>query len=62
MEEHGSTSAMMDLDDVDSLDRFGDGGGLSHSSDNNNNNHNHKLVDSGFFNSFQDDFDDSDIN
>ncbi|GAB2266718.1 hypothetical protein Dimus_001711 [Dionaea muscipula] len=52
MEEHGSMSAM-DLDDSEPLDPFGDG--LMHSD-------NHKLVDSDFFNSFEDDFDDSDIN
>ncbi|GAB2290135.1 hypothetical protein Dimus_024419 [Dionaea muscipula] len=51
MEKHGSMSAM-NLDDSEPLDPFGNG--LMHSN-------NHKLVDSDFFNSFEDDFDDFDI-
>uniref|UniRef100_A0A3Q7JD30 Small acidic protein 1 n=3 Tax=Solanum subgen. Lycopersicon TaxID=49274 RepID=A0A3Q7JD30_SOLLC len=53
MEEQGSTMAM-DVDDVDTIDMFGEGplGGGEHL----------RLADSDFFNLFQDDFDDSDIN
>ncbi|WMV56767.1 hypothetical protein MTR67_050152 [Solanum verrucosum] len=53
MEEQGSTMAM-DVDDVDAIDMFGEGplGGGEHL----------RLADSDFFNLFQDDFDDSDIN
>ncbi|KAI4345949.1 hypothetical protein L6164_013033 [Bauhinia variegata] len=51
MEEQGSTMAM-DVDDVDPLEIFGEG---VMSSDN-------KLADADFFNSFEDDFDDTDIN
>lgn len=50
MEDQGSTMAM-DVDDVDPLEILGD----SVIADN-------KLSDADFFNSFQDDFDDSDIN
>ncbi|GAB4851395.1 hypothetical protein Ancab_030798 [Ancistrocladus abbreviatus] len=52
LEEHGSTMAM-EVDDVDPLEIFGEG---LMTQDNN------KLVDSDFFNSFEDDFDDSDVN
>ncbi|KAL2325941.1 hypothetical protein Fmac_024999 [Flemingia macrophylla] len=51
MDEHVSSMAM-DVDDVDPLEIFGEG---VISADN-------KLADADFFNSFQDDFDDSDIN
>ncbi|MCD9639196.1 hypothetical protein HAX54_023574 [Datura stramonium] len=53
MEEQGSTMAM-DVDEVDAIDMFGEGplGGGEHL----------RLADADFFNSFQDDFDDSDIN
>lgn len=51
MEEQGSTVAM-DVDDVDPLEILGEG---VISAEN-------KLADSDFFNSFEDDFDDSDIN
>ncbi|CAN1759986.1 Carboxyl-terminal-processing peptidase 2, chloroplastic [Linum perenne] len=50
MEEQGSTVAM-DVDDVDPLEIFGEG--MMNDS---------KLVDADFFNKFEDDFDDSDIN
>lgn len=50
MDEQGSTMAM-DVDDVDPLEILGD----SVIADN-------KLSDADFFNSFADDFDDSDIN
>ncbi|KAB2599898.1 small acidic protein 1 [Pyrus ussuriensis x Pyrus communis] len=50
MDDQGSTMAM-DVDDVDTLEAFGEGV-MSES----------KLADSDFFNSFQDDFDDNDIN
>ncbi|XP_052188754.1 small acidic protein 1 [Diospyros lotus] len=42
----------MDVDDVEALEIFGEGGPLDVN----------KLADADFFNSFQDDFDDSDIN
>lgn len=51
MEEQGSTVAM-DVDDVDPLEILGEG---VISAEN-------KLADADFFNSFEDDFDDSDIN
>ncbi|XP_057958233.1 small acidic protein 1 [Malania oleifera] len=51
LEEQGSSVAM-DVDDVDSLEMFGEG---VLPADN-------KLAESDFFNSFEDDFDDSDIN
>lgn len=53
MEEQGSTMAM-DVDDVDAIDMFGEGplGSGEHL----------RLADADFFNCFQDDFDDSDIN
>ncbi|CAH1441353.1 unnamed protein product [Lactuca virosa] len=53
MEEQASTVAM-DVDDVEALDIFGEGpiAALDH----------HRLTDSDFFNSFEDDFDDADIN
>ncbi|KAK2643809.1 hypothetical protein Ddye_019004 [Dipteronia dyeriana] len=51
MEEQGSTVAM-DVDDVDPLEIFGEG---VISIDN-------KLADADFFNKFDDDFDDADIN
>lgn len=55
LEEQGTTVAM-DVDDAEALDIFGGGEGpiaaLEH----------HRLADADFFNSFQDDFDDSDIN
>ncbi|KAF3457521.1 hypothetical protein FNV43_RR02179 [Rhamnella rubrinervis] len=50
MGEQGSTMAM-DVDDVDPLEILGEGV----VSDN-------KLADADFFNSFEDDFDDADIN
>ncbi|PON94894.1 Small acidic protein [Trema orientale] len=50
MDDQGSAMAM-DVDDVDPLEILGD----SVIADN-------KLADADFFNSFQDDFDDSDIN
>ncbi|CAN4104541.1 unnamed protein product [Withania somnifera] len=54
MEEQGSTMAM-DVDDIDGMDMFGDGplSGVGEHL---------RLADADFFNSFQDDFDDSDIN
>lgn len=51
MEDQGSTVAM-DVDDVDPLEIFGEG---VISIDN-------KLADADFFNKFEDDFDDADIN
>ncbi|KAI3430106.1 uncharacterized protein J3R85_008249, partial [Psidium guajava] len=51
LEDQGTTVAM-DVDDVDQLEIFGEG---VLSVDN-------KLADADFFNSFEDDFDDSDIN
>lgn len=52
MEEQGSTMAM-DVDDVEALEIFGEGPlSVDH----------HRLADADFFNSFEDDFDDSDIN
>ncbi|KAJ1393249.1 small acidic protein 1 [Sesbania bispinosa] len=51
MEEQASAIAM-DVDDVDPLDIFGDGVISADS----------KLADADFFNTFQDDFDDADIN
>ncbi|CAN0904987.1 hypothetical protein LINGRAHAP2_LOCUS23408 [Linum grandiflorum] len=50
MEEQGSSVAM-DVDDVDPLEIFGEG--MMNDS---------KLVDADFFNKFEDDFDDTDIN
>ena len=50
MDEQGSTMAM-DVDDVDQLEILGEGV----VSDN-------KLADADFFSSFEDDFDDADIN
>nr|GLL41228.1 small acidic protein 1 [Ipomoea trifida] len=54
LDEQGSTMAM-DVDDVEALEIFGEGplgGPTEH----------HRLADADFFNSFEDDFDDSDIN
>ncbi|XP_054793988.1 small acidic protein 1-like [Prosopis cineraria] len=51
MDEQGSAMAM-DVDDVDSLDIFGEGVIVA----------DNKLADADFFNSFEDDFDDTDIN
>ncbi|GMP55811.1 hypothetical protein ACSBR2_012957 [Camellia fascicularis] len=51
LDDHGSTMAM-DVDDVEALEIFGEG---QISVDN-------KLADADFFNSFEDDFDDTDIN
>ncbi|KAL9390117.1 hypothetical protein Peur_018722 [Populus x canadensis] len=51
MEEQGSTVAM-DVDDVDTLEMFGEGVI----------NMENKLADADFFNYFEDDFEDSDIN
>ncbi|XP_012077649.1 small acidic protein 1 [Jatropha curcas] len=51
MEEQGSTMAM-EVDDVDPLEIFGEGVI----------NIDNKLADADFFNNFEDDFDDSDIN
>ncbi|CAI0383221.1 unnamed protein product [Linum tenue] len=50
MEEQGSTVAM-DVDDVDPLEMFSES--MMNES---------KLADADFFNNFEDDFDDSDIN
>ncbi|CAI0419495.1 unnamed protein product [Linum tenue] len=50
MEEQGSTVAM-DVDDVDPLEMFNES--MMNES---------KLADADFFNNFEDDFDDSDIN
>ncbi|XP_010023791.2 small acidic protein 1 [Eucalyptus grandis] len=52
LEDQGTTVAM-DVDDVDPLEIFGGEGVLS--VDN-------KLADADFFNAFEDDFDDADIN
>ncbi|VFQ63287.1 unnamed protein product [Cuscuta campestris] len=54
MDELGSTVAM-DVDEVEALDIFSDGplGGTAD---------HHRLADADFFNSFEDDFDDLDIN
>ncbi|KAI3459589.1 hypothetical protein Pfo_016252 [Paulownia fortunei] len=52
-DQSGGVTVAMDVDDVDSsLDLFGEGPVLDL----------HRLADSDFFNSFQDDFDDEDIN
>ncbi|XP_065862931.1 small acidic protein 1 [Euphorbia lathyris] len=51
MDEQGSTVAM-DVDDVDPLEIFGEGVI----------NVDNKLADADFFNNFEDDFDDADIN
>lgn len=52
LEEQGSTMAM-DVDDVEALEIFGEGPlAVDH----------HRLADADFYNSFEDDFDDSDIN
>ncbi|OVA02278.1 hypothetical protein BVC80_9099g74 [Macleaya cordata] len=51
LDDHGSTVAM-DVDDADPLELLGEGVGHIES----------KLTDSDFFNNFEDDFDDSDIN
>lgn len=51
LEDPNSTMAM-DVDDVEALEMFGEG---PIGSDN-------KLADADFFNAFQDDFDDNDIN
>ncbi|KAK7279163.1 hypothetical protein RJT34_24209 [Clitoria ternatea] len=51
MEDQVSSMAM-DVDDHDPLEMFADGVIAA----------DHKLADADFFNSFQDDFDDSDIN
>ncbi|GFQ05174.1 hypothetical protein PHJA_002661500 [Phtheirospermum japonicum] len=52
-EQSGGVTVAMEVDDVDSsLDMFGEGPVLDL----------HRLADSDFFNSFQDDFDDGDIN
>lgn len=51
MDEQGSTVAM-DVDDVDPLEMFGEGVITMET----------KLVDTDFFNEFEDDFDDTDIN
>ncbi|PWA38605.1 small acidic protein 2 [Artemisia annua] len=55
MEEQTMMTSAMEVDDVDSFDGFGGEGPLS-SLDH------YRLADDGFFNSFSDDFDDSDIN
>lgn len=53
-EQSGGLALAMDVDGIDSpLEFFGDG---SHSADL------HRCQDSDFFNSFEDDFDDQDIN
>lgn len=51
LDEQGSSVAM-DVDEVDPVDVFGEGIVAIDS----------KITDSDFFNSFEDDFDDSDIN
>ncbi|KAL6526636.1 hypothetical protein OROGR_015726 [Orobanche gracilis] len=52
-EQSGGVTVAMEFDDVDSsLDIFGEGPVLDL----------HRVADSDFFNSFQDDFDDEDIN
>ena len=51
LEDHGSTMAM-DVDDVDPMDVFGE----------NLLTPVNRIADADFFNSFSDDFDDSDIN
>ncbi|CAJ1932538.1 unnamed protein product [Sphenostylis stenocarpa] len=51
MDEQVSSMAM-DVDDVDSLEIFAEGVIAA----------DHKLADADFFNNFQDDFDDADIN
>ncbi|KAF3622475.1 hypothetical protein BC332_31251 [Capsicum chinense] len=55
MEDQGTTTMAMDVDDVDAIDMFGEGplGAVGEHP---------RLTDADFFNSFQDDFDDSDIN
>lgn len=56
LEDHGTTVAM-DVDDAEALEIFSGGGeGPLATVDH------HRLADADFFNSFQDDFDDSDIN
>ncbi|GKB78794.1 hypothetical protein Tco_0945689 [Tanacetum coccineum] len=55
MEDQTMMTSAMDVDDVDSFDLFEQGGGggpLDHC----------RLADDGFFNTFSDDFDDTDIN
>lgn len=54
MEEQPSSTMEMDVDDVDDLDIFRES--LLETSDH------RRLTDSGFFNSFEDDFNDADIN
>ncbi|XP_019059001.1 PREDICTED: small acidic protein 1-like [Tarenaya hassleriana] len=51
MEDQGSTMAM-DVDEADAMEMFGEGLISAES----------KLADADFFNSFEDDFDDTDIN
>lgn len=53
MDDGGSTMAM-DVDEADAFDLFGDAGPISCFEV--------KLTDQDFFNSFEDDFDDADIN
>lgn len=54
LEEQVGSTVAMEVDDVESFDMFGEGpiSYMDH----------HRLTDSDFFNSFEDDFDDSDIN
>ncbi|CAA3028737.1 small acidic 1 [Olea europaea subsp. europaea] len=53
MEEQSASTVAMDVDDAEASDIFGEGLiSMEH----------YRLADSDFFNSFQDDFDDSDIN
>ncbi|GFS28379.1 Small acidic protein [Actinidia chinensis var. chinensis] len=53
MDDHGSTVAMdVDVDDVEALELLGEGPIII----------DNKLADADFFNSFDDDFDDTDIN
>ena len=53
MDDHGSTVAMdVDVDDVEALELLGEGPIII----------DNKLADADFFNSFEDDFDDTDIN
>ncbi|CAE6198827.1 unnamed protein product [Arabidopsis arenosa] len=51
MDDAGSSMAM-DVDDLEAMEIFSEGGGASES----------KLADADFFNKFEDDFDDAGIN
>lgn len=54
LEDHGTTVAM-DVDDAEALEIFGGAEGPIAALD-------HRLADADFFNCFEDDFDDADIN